>query len=101
MTTLTDDATPDLRPIEPRAAVYDLCQAIRRASVAQYGVLLELEAFEETRTVHDGRRLANALRHVTGLPELSLMVSELIGDCPHCGARNACNCRMPVCRWAN
>lgn len=55
-------------------------KAIRRASVAQYGVLLELQAFEETRTVHDGRRLAKALRHVIDRPDLARMVSDLIGD---------------------
>jgi hypothetical protein len=77
---MTYDAPDHLRQVEPAAAVYDVCQAIRRASVAQYGVLLELQAFEETRTVHDGRRLANALRHVIDRPDLARMVSDLIGD---------------------
>lgn len=67
-----------LKPIEPAAAVYDVCQAIRRASVAQYGVLLELQAFEETRTPHDGKRLANALLHVINRPDLAEMVETLL-----------------------
>jgi hypothetical protein len=99
---MTDDDMPDhLRPIEPAAAVYKVTQELRRFTVGQYGLLLELQAFEETRTVHDGRRLANALLHVIERRDLSLMVSALIGDCPHCGARDAGNCRMPVCRWTN
>lgn len=73
--------TPDhLRPIEPAAAVYEVTQAIRRASVAQYGVLLELKAFEETRTPWDGKRLANALRHITGRPDLAEQVEILLGE---------------------
>lgn len=98
---MPDDAPEHLRPIEPAAKVYELTQALRVHTVGQYGLLLELEAFEESRTVHDGRRLANALRHVIDRPDLSLMVSELIGDCPHCGARDAGSCRMPACRWVN
>lgn len=99
---MTDDDAPDhLRRVGPAAAVYELTQALRSVTVGQYGLLLELEAFEETRTVHDGRRLANALLHVIDRRDLALQVSALIGDCPHCGARDACTCRMPACRWTN
>jgi hypothetical protein len=41
------------------------------------------------------------LLHVIDRRDLALQVSALIGDCPHCGARDACTCRMPACRWTN
>ena len=67
-----------LKPIEPAATVYDLTQALRRATLGQYGLLLELQAFEESRSPHDARRLANALRHVIDRPDLAGEVEALI-----------------------
>jgi hypothetical protein len=37
---------------------------------------LELRAFAETRTVHDARRVANALRHACGHPGLAQEVED-------------------------
>ena len=41
---------------------------------AEYTIAAELQAFRETCTPHDGRRLANALRHVLGRPDLAAEV---------------------------
>jgi hypothetical protein len=44
---------------------------------------LELKAFAETRTVHDARRVANALRHAYGQAGLAAEVEDLLeGDAP-------------------
>jgi hypothetical protein len=37
---------------------------------------LELRAFAESRTVHDARRVANALRHAYGRPGLAAEVED-------------------------
>jgi hypothetical protein len=73
--------TPDhLTPIEPAAAVHALCDRIAPEIPAhQYGVVAEFAAFMETRTPHDGRRLANALRHVLKRPDLATEVEALLG----------------------
>jgi hypothetical protein len=39
---------------------------------------LELQAFAETRTVHDARRVANALRHYHGQAGLAAEVEDLL-----------------------
>jgi hypothetical protein len=39
---------------------------------------LELQAFAETRTVHDARRVANALRHYRGQAGLAAEVEDLL-----------------------
>jgi len=53
---------PHLKPIEPAHVVADLCDKIL-AQPVPYHVRLDAEAFRETCTPHDGRRLVNALRH--------------------------------------
>jgi hypothetical protein len=41
---------------------------------------LELKAFTETRTVHDARRVANALRHAYGQPGLAQEIEDAIDE---------------------
>jgi hypothetical protein len=41
---------------------------------------LELKAFSETRTVHDARRVANALRHAYGQPGLAQEIEDAIAE---------------------
>ena len=74
--------TPDhLTPIEPASAVHELCARLAPQIPAHtYGVVAEFTAFMETRTPHDGRRLANALRHVLKRPDLAGEVEALLGD---------------------
>ena len=68
-----------LRPIEPAEAVEALCDRLAAdIHVASFGVGLELRAFRETRTPHDGRRLINALRHVLGRADLANLVEALL-----------------------
>jgi hypothetical protein len=68
-----------LQPIEPASAVQALCERISTEFPAhQYGVTAEFYAFLETRTPHDGRRLANALRHVLKRPDLADEVEALL-----------------------
>jgi hypothetical protein len=43
-----------------------------------YGLGLELDAFAETRTRHDARRLMNALRHAYGREGLAKEVEGLL-----------------------
>jgi len=72
-----------LTPIEPAAAVHELCDRIAPEIPAhQYGVAEEFYAFVETRTPHDGRRLANALRHVLKRPDLAAAVEALLPPAP-------------------
>jgi hypothetical protein len=75
---------PDhLKPIEPAAAVDALCQRLATEIPANaYGVVAELTAFLETRTPHDGRRFANALRHVLKRPDLAGAVESLLPPLP-------------------
>jgi hypothetical protein len=59
--------------------VQALCERIAIVIPAsQYGVAEEFYAFLETRTPHDGRRLANALRHVLKRPDLAAEVEALL-----------------------
>ena len=71
---------PDhLQPIELASAVQALCDRIATEIPAhQYGVAAEFYAFLETRAPHDGRRLANALRHVLKRPDLAAEVEALL-----------------------
>jgi hypothetical protein len=43
-----------------------------------YGLGQELQAFAESRTVHDARRLANALRHAYGREGLAREVEDVL-----------------------
>jgi hypothetical protein len=45
-----------------------------------YGLGLELRAFAESRTIHDARRLANALRHCEGRPGLAKEVEDILPE---------------------
>lgn len=71
---------PDhLKPIEPAAAVHALIDRLAtEVPAAAYGVTAEALAFLETRTPHDGQRLANALRHVLKRPDLAAEVEALL-----------------------
>jgi hypothetical protein len=71
--------TDHLRPIEPAAAVHKLCNRLATEILAsEYTIELELLAFRETCTPHDARRLANALRHIIGRPDLAGEVEALL-----------------------
>lgn len=70
--------TPEhLVPIEPAEAVQAVCDAVA-PEVSSYGTRLELQAFRETRTPHDCRRLVNALRNVLGREDLAAQVEALL-----------------------
>ena len=71
---------PDhLQPIEPAAAIHALIDRIAtEIPASEYTIELELLAFRETCTPHDGRRLANALRHVLKRPDLARKVEALV-----------------------
>lgn len=70
-----------LIPIEPADTIRDLCERIA-VSIPDGAitVMMELAAFRETRTPHDARRLANALRHVARREDLAAQVAALIAD---------------------
>jgi hypothetical protein len=73
--------TPDhLRqlPADDVARVVSIIRSEVPRAVMSYGLALEVEAFAETRTVHDGRRLANALRHAYGRPGLAAEVEDIL-----------------------
>ena len=76
--------TPDhLKPIEPASAVEALCERLATEIPAHhYTVLEEFHAFRETRTPHDGRRLANALRHIMKRPDFAGEVEALLPQAP-------------------
>jgi hypothetical protein len=76
--------TPDhLTPIEPAGRVHELCARLAPEIPAYaYGVVAEFSAFMESRTQHDGRRLANALRHVLKRPDLAAEVEALLPPVP-------------------
>jgi hypothetical protein len=70
--TMSDDGPPDHLRQLPESVVGHLAAAVlSEFPVLHFGLGLELRAFIETRTVHDGRRLANALRHYYGRPGLA------------------------------
>jgi hypothetical protein len=80
-----------LIPIEPAEAVHELCDRIAgeiprgsygAAAHRYYGVEAELNAWRETRTPWDGRRLANALRHVLERPDLANEVEAMLPPLP-------------------
>jgi hypothetical protein len=69
--------------IEPAVAAHAVCDRIAREIPGnQYGVAAEFYAFMETRAPHDGRRLANVLRHVLGRPDLATDVEALLPTAP-------------------
>jgi hypothetical protein len=75
---------PDhLTPIEPAAAVEALLERLATEIPANaYAVVAELTAFLETRTPHDGRRLANALRFILKRSDLADEVESLLPPLP-------------------
>jgi hypothetical protein len=102
--------TPDhLAPIEPASAVEALCDRIAAelprgahgvVAYSAYGVEAELNAWRQTRTPWDGRRLANALRHVLMRDDLARDVQALLPPPPR-PADLAGELRMqPSGRWA-
>jgi hypothetical protein len=76
--------TPEhLIPIEPAESVRELCDALALEIPTRHSVTwLELVAFRDTRTPHDGRRLAFALRHVLKREDLARKVEALTGPPP-------------------
>lgn len=69
-----------LEPIEPASVVHALCERLATEILAsERMVAMELHAFRETRTPHDGRRLANALRFVLKRQDLAAEVEALLG----------------------
>ena len=75
-----------LTPIEPAAAVEALIERLAVVIPAShYTMAMELLAFRETRTPHDGRRLANALRHGLKRPDLAAEVEALLPPHPLTG----------------
>jgi hypothetical protein len=68
-----------LVPIEPVETVRDVCDAIALELPERHSITwLELVAFRATRTPHDCRRLANALRHVVEREDLAAQVEALL-----------------------
>lgn len=69
--------TDHLTPIEPESAVDAMCKKIAAAEMC-HTTSLELLAFRETRTPHDGRRLVKALRNVEKHTELADELEAII-----------------------
>lgn len=80
---MSDDyLPPHLRPL-PKEEVSALCERLSQELdtsevVMTFGMTLEIGAFRETCTPHDGRRVANALRHVMKRDDLALQVEALL-----------------------
>jgi hypothetical protein len=77
-----DYLPPHLHPM-PKEKVHALCARITEAVdtsdvVMTFGMTLEIGAFRETCTPHDGRRVANALRHCLNRDDLADEVEALI-----------------------
>lgn len=70
--------TDNLSPIDPESAVDAICRKIAAMGLS-YVTRLEMEAFRDTRTRHDGQRLANALRHAEKHTDLADELEALIG----------------------
>jgi hypothetical protein len=67
-----------LTPLDARK-VHELIDRIAtEIQASAYAIELELMAFHDTCTPHDARRLANALRHVIGRPDLAGEVEALL-----------------------
>lgn len=70
---------PHLRPMAPKI-VEAICDDVARLPHVPYSIMAECNAFRESRTPWDGRRLANALANydsVGELPEAREIVAEL------------------------
>ena len=76
---------PDhLKPIEPAAAVHAVCERIAtEAPGYQCAVAAAFYTFMVSRTPHDARRLANALRHALKRPDLAAEVEALLQQNAH------------------
>ena len=66
-----------LKEISYTRELHELCGRIRAAQPS-INTFLELEAFIATRTPHDARRLANALRHVEHRQDLAANLETII-----------------------
>jgi hypothetical protein len=101
---------PDhLIPIEPAAAVHELCDRIAAmlpqgaygvVAYSAYGVEAELNAWRVSRTPWDGRRLANALRHVLKREDLAREVEALLPPPPRPADLAGVLRMQPSGRWA-
>ena len=95
--------TPDhLTPIEPASAVHELCDrpAAQIPVRGYYGVMAELSAFRDTRAPWDGRRVANALRHVLKRSDLAAEVEGLLPPLPRPADLAGVLQMQPSGRWA-
>lgn len=74
-----DDGPPaHLRQLPESVVGHLAAIVLSEFPVLHFTLRLELRAFIETRTVHDGRRLANALRHYYGRPGLAQEVEDAL-----------------------
>jgi hypothetical protein len=74
---MDDDTTAEHLRQLPEEVVAELTAAIiSEVPHMPYTLGLELQAFAESRTVHDARRLAKALRHAYGRPGLAQEVED-------------------------
>ena len=70
-----------LKPIEPAATVHALCDRLAtEIPASEYTIAAELLAFRETCTPWDGKRLANALRHIGERRDLAEQVEALLAN---------------------
>jgi hypothetical protein len=80
-TDLNHLSPPDHLRQLPEAAVAEVVAIIiSNIPCMPHTLGLELQAFAETRTVHDASRLANALRHYHGQAGLAAEVEDLLGE---------------------
>ena len=71
-------STPEhLSPIELPEIVNRFCDRVEQLKLPS-SVLIQLKAFRESRTPHDGRRLITALRYVLGCAVLADELARLI-----------------------
>jgi hypothetical protein len=90
-----------LIPIEPAAAVHEVCDRIAgEIPRGSYGIEAEFNAWRETRMPWDGRRLANALRHVLMRDDLAREVEALLPAPPRPADLAGVLRMQPSGRWA-
>ena len=77
MHVLEDDGTPSHLKQLDEALVAGVVAKLKAMPLG-YGGRLELNAFAETRTIHDGRRLLNLLRFMVDQPDHAAMASAIV-----------------------
>jgi hypothetical protein len=76
--TKPEDGPPHLRQLPEEEVARLVSIIVSEMPAMPYMLGLELRAFAETRTVHDARRVANALRHAFGRPGLAQEIEDTI-----------------------